>query len=78
MLSGSRWTGPHSMAQELGTVRVHRGPGLSDARSQEGDGETVSRLFADVVVPLMVTTQDRFRVQAPGRGQWELTSEGES
>ena len=73
VLSGSRWTGPHSVAQALGTVRLHRGRGLSDARSREGDGETVSRSSADVVA-----TQDRFPVQAPGRGQWELASEGES
>ena len=78
MLSGSRWTGPHSVAQALGTVRVHRGRSRSDARSREGDGETVSRSFADVVVPLMAATQDRFPVQAPGGGQWELASEGES
>lgn len=26
VLSGSRWTGPHRVAQVLGTVRVHRGP----------------------------------------------------
>lgn len=43
VLSGSRWTGPHSVAQVLGTVRVQQGAHLSEACSWEGDGEIVSR-----------------------------------
>ena len=62
-----------STGSRQGAQGVH----LSEARSREGDGEIVSRSFADVVVSLMATSQDRFPVRAPGRAQWELESEEE-
>lgn len=75
VLSGSRGTGPHSVVQVLGTVRVHRGP--ISQKHAHGRGMEKSFPFADVVVSLMATSQDRFPVRAPGRAQWELASEEE-